>query len=187
VDRTKGDQGTTNGEGGRTKGDQGQPNPHHSPDHKCATHHAGMQSDCKKGLKESDIHTSAQNTGKYTEWCADNRAYTSQPKHQQRYAKLKNSTIAGCPRKIQAGGTTGSRSCPTLVTIEQMPTRAQHRLESQQAINLLTIREKTIYQPIFTPRALVGHAIVPVVNKFEHYANPMVCPVIGEMILSYKN
>ena len=67
-----------------------------------------------------------------------------------------------------------------------MPTRAQHRLESQQAINLLTIREKTIYQPIFTPRALVGHAIVPVVNKFAHYANPMVCPVIGEMILSYK-
>jgi hypothetical protein len=57
---------------------------------------------------------------------------------------------------------------------------------SQQAINVLTIREKSTYQLIFTPLALIKHAIVPVVHNFEHYANPMVHPVTGETILSYK-
>ena len=57
---------------------------------------------------------------------------------------------------------------------------------SQQAINVLTICEKATYQPIFTPRALIEHAIVPVVHKLEHYANPMVHPVTWETISSYK-
>ncbi len=34
--------------------------------------------------------------------------------------------------------------------------------------------------------ALIKHAIVPVVHKFEHYTNPMVHPVTGETISSYK-
>ncbi len=34
--------------------------------------------------------------------------------------------------------------------------------------------------------ALIKHAIVPVVHKCEHYANPMVHPVTRETILSYK-
>ena len=67
-----------------------------------------------------------------------------------------------------------------------MPTQAQHQLVSQQVINVLTIREKATYQPIFTPLALIKHTIVPVVHKFEYYANPMVHPVTGETILSYK-
>ena len=53
---------------------------------------------------------------------------------------------------------------------------------SQQAINVLIIREKATYQPIFT----LEHAIIPVVHKFEHYANPMVHPMTRETILSYK-
>ncbi len=57
---------------------------------------------------------------------------------------------------------------------------------SQQAINVLTIHEKETYQPIFTPLALINHAIVPVVHKFEHYANPMVHPATGETISSYN-
>ncbi len=67
-----------------------------------------------------------------------------------------------------------------------MPLQAQQRLLSQQAINVLTIREKATYQPIFTPLALVKHKIVPVVQKFEHYTNPMVYPVTRETISSYK-
>ena len=73
------------------------------------------------------------------------------------------------------------------VPIGRMPTRAQQQLVSQQAVNVFTIREKATYQPIFSPLALIKHAIVPVVHKFEHYANPMVHPVTGETILSYKN
>ncbi len=57
---------------------------------------------------------------------------------------------------------------------------------SQQAINVCTIREKATYQPIFTPLALIKHAIIAVVHKCEHYANPMVHPVTGETISSYK-
>jgi hypothetical protein len=74
----------------------------------------------------------------------------------------------------------------SLVTIQRMPTQAQQRLVSQQAKNVLTICEKSTYQPIFTPLALSKHTIVPVVHKFEHYANPMVHPVTGETISSYK-
>ncbi len=36
------------------------------------------------------------------------------------------------------------------------------------------------------PTVLVKHAHIPVVHKFEHYANPMVHPVTGETISSYK-
>ncbi len=57
---------------------------------------------------------------------------------------------------------------------------------SQQALNVLTIYKNSVYQPIFTPLALIKHAIVPAVHKFEHYANPMVHPVTGETISSYK-
>ena len=57
---------------------------------------------------------------------------------------------------------------------------------SQQAVNVFTIREKAIYQPIFTQLALIKHEIDPVVHRFEHYANPMVHPVTGETISSYK-
>ena len=45
------------------------------------------------------------------------------------------------------------------VTIKRMPTQAQHQLVSQQVINVLTIREKATYQPIFTPLALIKHTI----------------------------
>ena len=52
-----------------------------SPDHKCATHHAGTQSDCKKGLEEYATHKLAKNKGKYTGQCANDHAYPSHPKH----------------------------------------------------------------------------------------------------------
>ena len=67
-----------------------------------------------------------------------------------------------------------------------MPTQAQQQLVSQKAINVLTIHETATYEPIFTPRALIEHAILPVVHKLEHYANSMVHPVTGETISSYK-
>ena len=47
------------------------------PDHKCTTHHAGTQSNCKNGPEEYDMHTSAKNAGKYTGRCANNRSYPS--------------------------------------------------------------------------------------------------------------
>ena len=67
-----------------------------------------------------------------------------------------------------------------------MPTREQHRLVTQQAINVLTIREQANFQNKMMPTALVKHALVPVVHKFEHFANSMIHPGMGETISSYK-
>ena len=67
-----------------------------------------------------------------------------------------------------------------------MPTGAQHHLVTQQAINVLTISKQANFQKDFPPTALVKHALVPFVHKFEHFPNPMIHPVTGETIFSYK-
>ena len=46
--------------------------------------------------------------------------------------------------------------------------------------------EQATFQQIFTSKALVKYARIPVVHKFDHYANPMVHLVTGETISSYK-
>jgi hypothetical protein len=57
---------------------------------------------------------------------------------------------------------------------------------TQQAINVLTIQEKVSTDRAFTPTALMEFAVTHGPTKFEHYANPMVHPVMGETISSYK-
>jgi hypothetical protein len=54
----------------------------------------------------------------------------------------------------------------------------------QHTINLLTLREQASFSTIHTPRALMKHAKMRV--NMEHYANPMVHPVMGRTISSYK-
>ena len=54
-----------------------------------------------------------------------------------------------------------------------MSTWAQHHRVSQQAINVLTLREQATFQQLFTPKVLVKYARIPVVHKFDHYANPV--------------
>jgi hypothetical protein len=56
---------------------------------------------------------------------------------------------------------------------------------TQQAINVLTIHEQATFSTVFTPRALMKHAKMPL--HFEHYANTMLHPVTGCTISSYKN
>jgi hypothetical protein len=54
----------------------------------------------------------------------------------------------------------------------------------RHAVNILTLKEEASFSTIHTPRALLKHAKVPI--NFEHYANPMVHPVTGRTISSYK-
>jgi hypothetical protein len=61
---------------------------------------------------------------------------------------------------------------------------AQQQIVTQHAINLLTLREQASFSTIHTPRALMKHAKMRV--NMEHYANPMVHPVTGRTISSYK-
>ena len=54
----------------------------------------------------------------------------------------------------------------------------------RHAINLLTLKEKSSFDTMNTPRALMKYAKMPI--NFEHYTNPMVHPVTGRTISSYK-
>ena len=57
---------------------------------------------------------------------------------------------------------------------------------TQQAINVLTIQEKVSMNTMCTPRVLMKYAVKQLVPNFEHYANPIIHPVTGETISSYK-
>ena len=64
------------------------------------------------------------------------------------------------------------------------PSGAQQRIVTRHAINLLTLQEEASFSTMHTPRVLMKHAKMPI--NMEHYANPMVHPVTGRTISSYK-
>jgi hypothetical protein len=64
--------------------------------------------------------------------------------------------------------------------------KATQHIVTQQAVNVLTINEKATFDAMFMPRDLVQHAGMPLTHHFEHYSNPMVHPMTGEAISSYK-
>jgi hypothetical protein len=51
-------------------------------------------------------------------------------------------------------------------------------------MSILTLREQALFSTIHTPRVLMKHAKIPM--NIEHYTNPMVHPVTGRTIISYK-
>jgi hypothetical protein len=65
-----------------------------------------------------------------------------------------------------------------------IPGCAQQRIVTQHAINLLTLHEQASFSIIHPPHVLMKHAKMWV--NMEHYANPMVHPVTGCTISSYK-
>ena len=67
-----------------------------------------------------------------------------------------------------------------------IPTRAQHRMVTQHAINVLTIQEHTTSERIFALRCLEKYLPTLGPSNLKRYANPMVHPVTGETITSYK-
>ncbi len=67
-----------------------------------------------------------------------------------------------------------------------MPSRWWLCLFTQQALNVLTTRELAAADTIFTPQALLPFARNQTAPCFEHYASPMVHPIMGEMMSSYK-
>ena len=55
---------------------------------------------------------------------------------------------------------------------------------TRHAINVLTLQEKASFNAIHVPTKLMCEASIPII--FEHYANPMMHPVTGKTISSYK-
>jgi hypothetical protein len=98
-----------------------------------------------------------------------------------------NRTLTGTPaptRRMLPRMNATAIATPT--TTMAMPSRRQICLFTQQAINVLTIRELATADTIFTPRALLPFTGKQNTPFFEHYASPMVHPVTGKMISSYK-
>jgi hypothetical protein len=55
---------------------------------------------------------------------------------------------------------------------------------TRHAVNILTLQDQALFSTMHTPRSLMRHAKIPI--NYEHYANPMVHPVTGRTISSYK-
>jgi hypothetical protein len=72
------------------------------------------------------------------------------------------------------------------MTVHVLPGHTLQHLIAQQAINVSTICEMATADTIFTPRSLLPHAKPSHSPHFEHYASPIIHPVTGKTISSYK-
>jgi hypothetical protein len=67
-----------------------------------------------------------------------------------------------------------------------IPRGARQKLVTQQAINVLTIQEEVSLDTMYIPQAMMNEWAQVLPTMFEHFASPMVHPVMGETISSYK-
>ncbi len=86
----------------------------------------------------------------------------------------------------QAVATSTIWATPPPITFTPIPSGARQRVVMQQAINVLTIKEKVATNTTFMPKTLMEFVVTHGPTKFEHYANPMVHPITGETISRYK-
>jgi hypothetical protein len=71
-------------------------------------------------------------------------------------------------------------------TYTAIPRGARQRLVTQQAINVLTIQEEVSLDTMYTPQAMINEQAQVLPTMFEHFVSPMVHPMMGETISSYK-
>ncbi len=88
------------------------------------------------------------------------------------------------PRQRLTTPTQVQPRCGPRATRSEIPSGAHQQIVTRHAVNLLTLQEEASFSTMHTPHALLKHAKVPI--NFEHYANPMVHPVTGHTISSYK-
>jgi hypothetical protein len=89
------------------------------------------------------------------------------------------------PRRTRPIAPTRIQPCREARTAHSaIPGGAQQCIVTRHAINILTLCEQASFSTIHTPRMLMKHAKMRV--DMEHYANPMVHPVPGRTISSYK-
>ena len=71
-------------------------------------------------------------------------------------------------------------------TYTPVPTHARQHLVTQHALNALTVYEQNHINLAFTPTALLLPIVKNAPLHIEHFALPMVHPVTGKPISSYK-
>jgi hypothetical protein len=91
-------------------------------------------------------------------------------------------------RQVTRHNTPGIMPVPVL-TQDRTHTRPRNLWRSTQtnrthAINFLTLQEQAAFSKLHTLRALTKYAKFP--TNFDHYANPIVHPVTGKTVSSYK-
>jgi hypothetical protein len=90
-------------------------------------------------------------------------------------------------RRVTRHNTPGIVTSPvTLPPYVPIPSGAQQHMVTRHAINLLTETEWSSCQIAFTPTALLPSVTVESPSHSEHFASPMVYPITGKTILSYK-
>jgi hypothetical protein len=67
-----------------------------------------------------------------------------------------------------------------------IPRGARQRIMTRQAINVLTVHKEANANTTYTPRCLIKHVKKGLPVMFEHFACPMVHPIMGITISSYK-
>jgi hypothetical protein len=78
------------------------------------------------------------------------------------------------------------QATPPPTTFMPIPNGAQQRTVTRQAIDVLTIQEGAEANNKFTPLCLMKHAKKSIPTMFKHFASPMVHPIMGKTISSYK-
>jgi hypothetical protein len=79
---------------------------------------------------------------------------------------------------------------PTVIapeTYTPIPTHARQRLVTQHLLNALMCYEQNHINLAFTSTALLPPVVKNAPSHIKHFALPMVHPVTGKTILSYKN
>jgi hypothetical protein len=102
---------------------------------------------------------------------------TIKPDHPRAPTTRRKDKAAPVPTRVQP-----PRSW--IQTRTPVPLGARQHVVTRHAINVLPLREQASYNTQYTPCSLLQHAKMPI--NYEHYANPMVHPVTGRMISSYK-
>jgi hypothetical protein len=78
------------------------------------------------------------------------------------------------------------QAIPSPTTFIPIPRGARQRIVTRQVINVLTIQEEAEANNKFTPWCLMKHAKKGIPMIFEHFPSPMVHPITGIPISSYK-
>jgi hypothetical protein len=76
---------------------------------------------------------------------------------------------------------------PPPTTFMAIPSRAQQRMVTRQAINMLSIQKEVLANNKFTPTCLMKHMKKSILMIFEHFASPMVHPITGKQYPVTRN
>jgi hypothetical protein len=90
-------------------------------------------------------------------------------------------------QRVTQNNMPGIMSAPiSPATYTSIQSGARQRIETQRAINALTCTEQENVNLTFTPKVLLPSVVKNAPSQIKHFALPMMHPVTGDTISSYK-